>query len=152
MAKMNAGAWKIGAAAVLLTAATATAHQGVQNPAVLDRMNGMTAMADAMEVLVTMMRGSAEFDADRANAAIAAVGEEAGRVIPLFATEETDPASEALPAIWEEFADFEAKARDLELVAARFAGSVVAPEDLRGAVRALGQSCGACHDAYREEG
>jgi cytochrome c556 len=54
----------------LALAGTAQAHQGVRTPAVLERMNNMFALADEMEILVNMARGTRSFDAPMAEAAL----------------------------------------------------------------------------------
>jgi cytochrome c556 len=56
---------------------------------------------------------------------------------------------EALPIIWEDFADFSSKAADLERAALGLSGRLASREDVVAAVRALGATCTACHDAYR---
>lgn len=125
------------------------AHQGVQNPAVLARMEGMSAMADHVEVIGTMARGIAPFDAAAANAALAGIAGEANRIVDLFEQPETDPRSEARPLIWENYADFGTRAMELELAAVQLTGSVENRESLAIALRRVGALCSGCHEDYR---
>ena len=134
-----------------LASAAALAHTGVRNPAVLARMQAMTAMADQMEVIVPMARGEATFDAARAEAAFAELARLAEETPGLFRAPEQDPRSEALPAIWEDFAEFEARSREMADRAAAAADSVADPAGLLAAVRRLGASCSGCHERYRLE-
>lgn len=127
----------------------AFAHTGVQNPAVLARMENMSAIADEMEILVNMARGRTAYDETLAETARDRLHGHAGEVVALFEAPETDPRMEALPIIWEDFADFSSKAADLERAALGLSGRLASREDVVAAVRALGATCTACHDAYR---
>ncbi|MBF9035930.1 cytochrome c [Rhodobacterales bacterium HKCCE2091] len=143
--------FRIGLVIAAITATAAQAHENVQNPAVLARMNGMSALSDNVEVLVNMARGNSAFDAVRANQALAEIAPEADRIVPLFETEHTDPASEALPEIWADFDDFATRARRLSDRAEAAAGSIEARDDLGPVLQSVGQSCAGCHDLYRED-
>jgi cytochrome c556 len=58
--------------------------------------------------------------------------------------------SEALPAIWENPADFQAKHQGLiDAATALQASAGTDLAGLQGALGGLGASCGACHQAYR---
>ncbi|SFM30640.1 Cytochrome c556 [Ectothiorhodospira mobilis] len=62
--------------------------------------------------------------------------------------------SEALAEVWTDREGFESKASDFEQAAATLAELVQseAPEgDIRRQIGAVGQSCKACHDHYRED-
>ena len=67
-----------------------------------------------------------------ARQAAAAITEHASAAPGLFEANETDPKSEALPAIWEDFASFEAAAS--ALVTAAQAADLTTPEGLAPAV------------------
>lgn len=137
-------------ATLALGATAALAHTGVKNPAVMARMNGMSAISDNVEVLGTMAKGQVAFDAASAQAAARAIAQHSAESIDLFKAQETDPKSEALPAIWENFDDFTAKALELQAVANDLSEKISTVEDVRAGMRAIGQSCKACHKLYRE--
>ncbi len=59
--------------------------------------------------------------------------------------------SEALPAIWEEPAEFEEAVQKFVDATAAFENAVSAGEDVGTAFRSVGQSCKGCHDDFREE-
>ena len=135
----------------LASATAAIAHQGVQNPAVKARMDGMSAIAENMKTLGQMAKGATPFDVETARLAAAAIAEHAAATPDLFAANETDPKSEARPEIWSNFDDFTAKAIELETIATGFATSINQPADLTAAMRAFGANCQSCHMAYRIE-
>lgn len=128
----------------------AWAHGGVQNPAVLARMDAMTLTAKAMEVIADMAKGKIAFDATTARAAAADVARHSAQTVALFEQPETDPKTEALPVIWERFDDFTSKARETEAIATTLAATLETPEDLRAGLMQLGASCKACHRDYRK--
>lgn len=137
-------------ALALAVGTMALAHTGVQNPAVMERMEAMKSIGESMEVIGTMAKGERPFDADAADAAARAIARHAAETPALFEAREDDPESEALPAIWEDFDDFTEKALELEATAREVAGSVETQADLREAVATLGAACKACHSEYRE--
>lgn len=133
----------------LVTATAALAHQGVQNPAVKTRMDGMSAIAQNMKTLGQMTKGATAFDAATARSAAAAIAELAAATPGLFEADETDPKSEARPEIWTNFDDFAAKATELETIATGFSTSINESSDLNAAMSALGANCKSCHSIYR---
>ena len=135
---------------LLATATAALAHQGVQNPAVKARMDGMSAIAENMKTLGQMSKGATAFDAVVARSAAAAIAEHAAATPGLFEVNETDPKSEARPEIWLNFEDFTAKATELETIAIGLSTSITDPADLNAAMGALGANCKSCHSVYRE--
>ena len=90
------------------------------------------------------------FDADAARAALLNISREASQIPALFETAATDPKSEALPVIWDEFDSFTSRASELESLTRGLAGSVTTEADLRLVIQQLGKACGACHSDFRE--
>ncbi len=136
--------------AALLVATATSAHQGVKNPAVLARMNGMSAIADNLKVIGDMAKGTASFDAGEARESLEQIAKHAAETPGLFEAREDDPKSEALPVIWDRFDDFRTKALELEMIAAEGAETVSAAEDLQPILQKLGANCKSCHSTYRE--
>lgn len=141
---------RIAAAALIVTATSALAHKNVQNAAVKARMAGMTAIGADMKTLGNMAKRKIAFDRAAARAAAAGIAGHAADIPALFKAPETDPKSEARPAIWTNFPDFSQKAGALETLARDLSGSIAGPDDIGPAVSALGAACGACHKPYRE--
>jgi cytochrome c556 len=78
-----------------------------------------------------------------------ALAELAGITDTLF--EEGSEGGDALPEIWQDVENFDAKLNDFQEAAARFNAAVAAQENVPQAFQALGQSCKSCHDDYRAE-
>lgn len=133
-----------------LSAVSAVAHTGVQNPAVLARMDGMKSIGDAMKVLGLMAKGSTDFDATAAQEAAAAIARHAAKTPALFETREQDPKSEALDSIWQNFADFTDKSGALETAAKAARKDLTSAEALIPAVTRIGATCKSCHELYRK--
>lgn len=134
----------------LFIATAALAHDGVKNPAVMARMESMSSIANHMKTLGQMAKGARDFDASAARNAAAQISEHASETAALFEARETDPKSEALPVIWENFDDFSIKANATENVAKGLASSIEVKSDLPMAMKSLGQTCKACHEIYRK--
>lgn len=135
--------------ALAFVATVAVAHEGVKNPSVMARMHGMKTIGAETKVLGNMAKGAVSFDAARAQAAAASIAQEAARIEALFEAQEDDPKAEALPAVWENFPDFAAKAQEL-IAAAEAAKSVASVEELQSAMRTIGATCSGCHKVYRK--
>ncbi len=139
--------------ALVAVGATATAQSDVPYP-VQARQGQFTLMQLNIGVMVGMIRGQADYDAARAQAA-------ADNLVALSTLDQsfhwpegTDNASisgtRALPAIWENIPDVISKWNDFGTAAVALAD--VAGDGLdamRGGIGPVGASCSACHDAYR---
>lgn len=126
------------------------AHSDVKNPVVMERMKTMEAIRDGMKTLGDMAKGKVMFDADKATAAAATIAEHGELVPGKFEAEEMDPASEALPAIWDNFDDFVQKSEDM-VQAAKSVGTIGDETALGAALGQIGGTCQACHRDYRQQ-
>lgn len=129
---------------------TATAHEGVRNPAVMAWMENMKQIGAATKVLGTMAKGAQDFDAATADAALRDLARAAALTPGLFETPQSDPKSEALPVIWENWADFTAESVALEDLARGLEGTITTQKALRRGLRKIGATCTSCHESYRE--
>ncbi|OWU86263.1 hypothetical protein ATO6_05355 [Oceanicola sp. 22II-s10i] len=119
------------------------------DPTVKARMELMKDIRAQMGTLGGMAQGKMAFDADAAAEARRALAEDASEIPAAFEQRATDPATEAAPAIWEDFADFTAKAKLLEDAATKLGtGSL---DDLKAGIGEIGQACSGCHKLYRIE-
>ena len=136
----------------IITVATALsgvaihAHS-IENPVVQKRMNVMKEIKGAMGVLGGMAKGAMAFDAAAASAAQNTLIEQSKMVAATFEANETDPKSEALPAIWENWDAFLEMADDLTFAAEGLDATSV--DGVRGGLGNIGASCGACHKKFR---
>lgn len=135
--------------AVLLMATAAYAHNGVKNPAVMARMEGMSKIVASMRVLGGMAQQKLAFDQATAQQAARDMAAEAAKITALFEANEDDPKSEAREEIWQDYADFTAKA-DALTEAANAATNVTSLQELWGVVGPIGDACKDCHKTYRE--
>ncbi len=133
----------------LMIGSIALAHQGVKDPFVKARMHAMGTAGQATKVLGDMAKGSVDYDATQAAEAKAALIQIAQDLPALFQENASDPVSEARPAIWDDYADFSAKA-DV-MAAAAVALDTSSAATIGAGLRALGGSCGGCHKAYRQK-
>ncbi|MBN8189043.1 MAG: c-type cytochrome [Salipiger thiooxidans] len=136
--------------ALIALGTAAFAHGGVTNKDVMARMMVMGTISEQMKVIGSMAKGETDFDADVANAALIEIAAQSAQVPSMFETPATDPKSEALPVIWEQWDSFAARAQDAEAAAERLAGTVVAQSDLGPVLRQVGETCKACHSTFRE--
>ena len=134
----------------MLVASTALAHEGVKNPAVKARMDGMSAIAENMKTLSLMFKEDVAFDLENAQLSLSKIANHAAQTPALFEAKEDDPKSEAKDEIWSNFEDFSNEALTLEAIALKLSTSINSSEDLGPALRELGASCKACHSMYRE--
>jgi len=132
--------------AIAMSGATIHAHS-VENPSVQKRMDVMKEIKGAMGVLGGMAKGAIAFDATAAGAAQNTLVEQSGMVAATFEANETDPKSEALPAIWENWDTFVEMAEDLTFAAEGLDASSL--DGVRSGLGNIGASCGACHAAFK---
>jgi len=139
-------------ASLVLTTGLATrvaAHEDAKNPAVIERMKAMEAIGAGMDALVSMAKGEMAFDADKADQAVSTFIEKGMLAPGLFEANETDPATEALPAIWENWDDFVTKSENMVAVA-KSIGSIPDEAALGPVLGKIGGTCKACHRDYRK--
>ncbi|MBB5751729.1 c-type cytochrome [Prosthecomicrobium pneumaticum] len=131
--------------ALLAPAGAALAQQDL--PAA--REATMKEIAGAARTVGQMVQGRTSYDAAAAKAALETMSAAAERFPDLFPAD-SGPDGAALPAIWENKADFEARAMKLSAdatAAANATGGGV--EALKTAFARIGRSCGGCHELYR---
>lgn len=140
----------IACAGTIAVGSMALAHSGVKDKTVLARMDAMKALSEQTKILGDMARGKRAFDADAAKSAAAQIAQNAAMTPQMFETEAQDPKSEALPAIWEDFADFVERSEALEQAAQSLAARPVTQACLDEGMRRISATCKACHEVYRE--
>ncbi len=111
-------------------------------------------LAINLGILGGMARGTVEYNAEAAGDAagsIVAVSQIAQRALwPEGSDELGMDGTRAKVSIWDDWADFEAKWGDLGTAAlAMQTAAAEGPEAIGGALRAMGGTCQACHEAHR---
>jgi cytochrome c556 len=106
---------------------------------------------DGAKVLVAMMRGSAPFDASKVDPVFSQWAETAQKLPGLFPdNSKTGEETRASPKIWENKADFDAKAAAFgKAVADNRNKAKQSLDGLKAAVGAVGDACDDCHKDYR---
>ena len=132
--------------AMVLSGAAIHAHS-VENPVVQKRMDLMKEIKSAIGVLGGMAKGTIAFDVVAATAAQTTLIEQSELVATTFEANETDPKSEALPSIWENWDTFVDMGDDLTFAAEGL--DVTSLDGVRGGLGNIGASCGACHKKFR---
>ncbi|MBT5570536.1 MAG: cytochrome c [Alphaproteobacteria bacterium] len=114
-----------------------------------ERNAAMKSLGGNMKKLGGAVAGGNAADAEAAAKAISAV---AAKMPALFKDKEIPAESRAKPGIWDNMADFNAKAAALgaaaDKVAASAAGGTMG-SDPKAVVGSIGATCGACHKVYR---
>ncbi|UOM34837.1 cytochrome c [Acuticoccus sp. I52.16.1] len=139
-------------AAALLAPLAFTSAAAAQDAAPqVERHEIMEEVGDAMGVLGGMAKGERPYDAAAATEALDVFIVQTPLFLELFPEgSETGHDTRAKPAIWEDPADFHEKGEALVAAAESAKGPAgESLEGLRTALGPVGQSCRACHEAYR---
>lgn len=130
-----------------LVPVTSIPHQGATGP-VKARMDAMGEVSRNAKLLGLMAKSGA-VDPLAASEASQRLRQHAAEMPSLFEERMFEAPSEALPEIWENWADFVAKAEAMDTAAILIEAAGADPEAFAQAVQRLGQSCTACHELYR---
>lgn len=115
---------------------------------VKERMDLMESMAKAQKAIRQRLRANRELDLIKADAR--SIQEFAQKIPSLFPSGSREHPTEAKGSIWQNWPDFERRARAAVLEADKLAA--IEPRDVKALAaqaRTLSQSCGACHEHYR---
>ncbi|HYM31788.1 MAG TPA: cytochrome c, partial [Candidatus Cybelea sp.] len=114
------------------------------------RSHLMETNEDHFKPYINYMKGRIDFSPSLADEAKAVVAN-AKEIPSLFPPGSTTPKSRAKPEIWQNFDDFQTKAKGLETAAGKLAEiSAKDDKDAIGAqLRVVGKACDNCHDSYR---
>ena len=100
-----------------------------------------------------MLRGKKEMNTDVLSVRAQNVAALAKLPLEAFKMKSAKGDTEALPAIWEDFSDFESKMKDFENASAKLA-SVAQTGDVKAIKKAfggVGKTCKSCHKAYKKD-
>ena len=134
----------------LTISSVAFAHSGVKDKNVKERMMVMKEMAGTTKIIGQMLKGKTSFDANQVKLALERLSALSLETPKVFTINATDPKSEAMPNIWDEFDEFTKLSKDLAETSIVLANSVENPEDLRPALKRISSGCKACHSRYRK--
>jgi cytochrome c556 len=119
-------------------------------PQIEQRQNAMKGMGGANRVLTPIVRGEQPWNQAAVVQQLTTVNNTAKAIPTLFP--DNAQGGNALPSIWQNKADFEAKAKNLETVSANLLQLAQANNEagFKAAVGQLGGACGGCHTPYRK--
>ena len=143
------------AAAALITSLSAPALAQFQKPedAVKYRKAALTVMGTHFGRIGAMANGRVPFDAAAADNSAAIVQTMSALPWEGFVAGTDKGETRALPEIWTEQAEFKKGAEKLQAETAKLSAAAKTGDldAVKAAFGAVGQSCKACHDAYRKD-
>lgn len=118
-----------------------------------DRKELMKGNGKAVKGVVAMLKGEAPYDGVAVEKAMTGVNKSLATFVTLFPKgSETGGETAAKPEIWENKAEFESIAKDLEAATAKAAAAAPGGLDaFKVAFGSVGKACKGCHEKYREE-
>ncbi|MDE3175669.1 MAG: cytochrome c [Pseudomonadota bacterium] len=135
----------LAAIAVLVgTGAGVAADDPIQARQKLMKANGAAAKG-----IVAIMKGAAPFKLETAQAALNQFIETSEKAPALFPADSDKGKTNALPAIWQNKSDFEAKLAKLGADSKLLLASVKDEASFKANFPPLFKDCGACHELYR---
>ncbi|MHA7970238.1 c-type cytochrome [Rhizobium sp. CAU 1783] len=141
---------KLVMAGVLASALSMTVAIAADEPQVV-RQEMMKKVGGAMGAIGAIVKGEKPFDAEVVKASLTTMAE-VGKDFPNHfpAGSEVGLDTEASPKIWEAMDDFKAKSADLVKAAEGQLAQLPTDQASTGAtMKAVGATCGACHETYR---
>jgi len=142
---MNRIVLAVGAVALAVTAVAA------QSDPIAARKALMKNNGDEAKGVTAMVKGESPFDAAKAHAAFATFADSAAKAPALFPdNSKTGGETAALPAIWENKADFDARFAKFGKDAKEAEGKVKDLDSLKATWGGFANdNCGGCHEKYR---
>ena len=135
------------AVTALAVGVTAVVAQG--DP-IAQRRAAMKAVGDQNRVATEMIEGKTPFNADAAKKVLATFNDSASKLPNLFPDNSKTGDTNALPAIWENKADFTAKAAKFASDAKAAEGKVTNIDTFKTEMAEVRKNCGGCHQTYRK--
>jgi cytochrome c556 len=120
-----------------------------QNNPIKERQALMKKNSDATQLVSAMLKGETPYDAAAAAEAMTGINGRLDKFVTLFPAGSTE-GSAAKPEIWQDKADFDAKAQTVKEAAAKAAEAAPGGKDsFQAAFANVGQGCNGCHEKYR---
>lgn len=135
------------AAAIAVSAATAVVAQG--DP-IAARKGLMKEVGGANRTVTELLDGKQTWDVAKAKAALTTMSTSASKMGALFPDSSKSGDTAALPAVWENKADFDAKLVKFGNDAKAAADKTTDLATFKAAVGDVRQNCGGCHKLYRK--
>jgi len=143
---ITARGW-IAASALALSATVALAASGAD--AIKERRALMKENGEATKPIVPMLKGQAPFDLATVQKALKTYANAAEKMPGLFPPDSQTGDTHALPAIWTDTADFDARFKKLGADSAAALATVTDAASFRATMPNFYKNCGGCHEKYR---
>jgi len=143
---MKALGGQIAFLAVALSAGVALAMSGAD--AIKERQGLMDANGDATKPIVAMLKG-APFDLAVVQKALKTYENAAEKMPGLFPPDSQTGKTHALPAVWTDTADLDARFKKLGADSAAALTAITDAASFKAAMPGVLKNCGACHEKFR---
>lgn len=137
------------ALAVVAAAFAATAVVAQGDP-IAARKGLMKEIAGANRTIGELVDGKQAFDLAKAKGALTTISQNAGKMTALFPDTSKSGDTAALPAVWDNKADFNAKMVKFSNDAKAAADKTTDLASFKAAIGEVRQNCGGCHKPYRK--
>jgi cytochrome c556 len=136
---------------VVLTAILGTGVALAVEDPIKERKQLMKGNGEAVKGIVAVFKGEKPYDAEDAAKAMTEINKSLATFVTLFPKgSETGEDTAAKPEIWDDKAEFESKAKDLEEATAKAAAAATGGFDsFKVAFGDVGKACKACHEKFR---
>ena len=131
---------------IAMMAAPLTAHEHASG-VVKERMDAMSDMAKRQKAISQRLKSKR--DLARVKTDAEAIADHAAHIAHLFPAGSTQPPTRARAVIWQNWPDFEKKAKALEAASRTLAGTGSGDPKMQLAAEAVTRTCTACHETYR---
>jgi cytochrome c556 len=121
-----------------------------QSNPVQERKALMKANGVQERIAIDMVQAKRPFDLEEAKKALATFAEAGEKAPALFPDESKDGDTAALPAVWENKADFTARFAKLASVSKAAVGAITDLDSLKVQLTEVRQNCIGCHRTYRK--
>ncbi len=142
-----AGGWLIAFPALALGAGVALAASGAD--AIKERRAIMKENGEVTKPIVPILKGEAPFELAAVQKALRTYANAAEKMPSLFPPDSKAGDTKALPAIWEDTADFDARFKKLGDDATAALATVNDPASFKATIPDFYKNCGGCHEKYR---
>ena len=146
--------FRLGAGVIALLGIAGVAYAQMAPAPITARQEAMKGQGAASGAMAKMVKGETPWDKAAAVTALTTINSTAKKIPDLFKENVMAPAgvkNDALPAIWTNKADFDAKAKALEEASGKILALAQAGNeaDVKAQMATFGRNCGGCHETYR---
>ena len=134
---------------VVMFVLSASVVMAAGSDAIKERRGLMKANGEATKPIVPMMKGQAPFDLATVQTALKTYLNAAEKMPALFPPDSKTGDTNALPAIWDNKADVDARFKKLGEDATADLAAITDEASFKATMPAIFKNCGGCHEKYR---